>query len=70
MRKYLLILVLVITCLLCFLLMNFGFTIIPSYKEVNISSTEKKQVLAGLNTKNSTEFLAKNTKIKRHNMIH
>ncbi|MBQ7410371.1 MAG: hypothetical protein IJW20_03205 [Clostridia bacterium] len=63
MRKYLLILVLVITCLLCFLLMNFGFTIIPSYKEVNISSTEKKQVLAGLNTKNSTEFLAKKTSL-------
>lgn len=61
MRKYLLILVLVITCLLCFLLMGFGFTIIPSYSEVNQSSANKKQVLVELNTKNSTEFLAKKT---------
>lgn len=61
MRKYLLILVLIITCVLCFLLMSFGLAFIPSYKEVNTSLAEKRQVLAELGTKNSTEFFAKQT---------
>ena len=61
MRKYLLILVLIISCILCFLVMSFGFTFIPSYKEVNASLAEKRQVLTELSTKNSTEFFAKQT---------
>ncbi len=63
MRKYLLILILIITCILCFLIMSFGFTIIPSYKEVNMTLAEKKQVLADLNKKNSSEFVAKQTSL-------
>lgn len=63
MRKYLLILILIIACVLCFLIMSFGFTIIPSYKEVNMILAEKKQVLAELNTKNSSEFIAKQTSL-------
>lgn len=64
MRKYLLILVLIITGIICFSLMFFGlrfgkFTVIKSYNDVAVVSTEKKQILSELKQKNSTEFLAK-----------
>ena len=59
MRKYLLILNLIITALVCLLLMSFGLGVIPSFAEVEQVRFEKQQVLGELNYKNSTEFTAK-----------
>ena len=59
MRKYLLILILIITALICLLLMNFGLGPIPSFAEVEQARFEKQQALGELNYKNSTEFTAK-----------
>lgn len=59
MRKYLLILILIITALVCLLLMSFGLGVIPSFAEVEQVRFEKQQVLGELNYKNSTEFTAK-----------
>ena len=59
MRKYLLILILIISALVCLLLMSFGLGVIPSFAEVEQVRFEKQQVLGELNYKNSTEFTAK-----------
>lgn len=63
MRKYILILVLIIVAILFFALMFFGFKIgnfkISSYSEIETSSIEKKNLLAELNYKNTTEFNSK-----------
>ena len=64
MRKYLLILILIITGIICFSLMFFGLkignlTIINSYNDVVSISKEKKQVLSELKQKNTIEFVAK-----------
>ena len=59
MRKYLLILILIISALVCLLLMSFGLGVIPSFAEVEQVRFEKQQVLGELNYKNSTEFTSK-----------
>lgn len=63
MRKYLLILILIITGIMFFSLMFFGFRIgsfqINSYDNIETTSLEKKQLLAELNYKNTTEYTAK-----------
>ncbi len=64
MRKYLLILVLIITCIICFLLMTVGFKIgnlkiVKSYDDVTAINLEKKQIISELKQKNSSEFIAK-----------
>lgn len=63
MRKYILILVLIILAILCFTMMFFGLKIgnfkISSYSEIETSSIEKKNLLSELNYKNTTEFNAK-----------
>lgn len=60
MRKYVLILILIILAILCFALMFFGFKIgnlkINSYKDVVSISSEKNKLLSELNYKNITEF--------------
>lgn len=66
MRKYLLILVLIITGVLCFSLMIGGFEVgemklIKSYNDVATVSQEKKQIVSELKQKNSVEFMAKRT---------
>lgn len=65
MRKYLLILVLIITGVLCFSLMIGGlkignFNLIKSYNDVATISLEKKQIISDLKQKGSAEFLSKN----------
>lgn len=65
MRKYLLILVLIFICIVCFSLMTFGlkfgdFNLISSFKDVTAISTEKEQLVTELKAKNSTEFMTKN----------
>lgn len=60
MRKYVLILVLIILAIICFCLMFFGFKIgnfkINSYNQVVAISSEKNELLSELNYKNTTEF--------------
>ena len=64
MRKYLLILILIITGVLCFSLMIGGlkvgdFKLVKSYNDVSKISQEKKQIVSDLKQKNATEFMAK-----------
>lgn len=63
MRKYLLFLILIITGILCFSLIFFGFKIgnfkISNYKDVADTNIEKKQLLGQLDYKNTTEFSEK-----------
>lgn len=66
MRKYLLILILIISGLLCFSLMIGGLKIgnlnlIKSYDDVATISLEKKQIISDLKQKNGAEFISKNT---------
>lgn len=66
MRKYLLILVLIISGVLCFSLMIGGFKIgnlklINSYEDVSTISLEKKQMISDLKQKNNVEFMSKNS---------
>lgn len=64
MRKYLLILILIITGVLCFSLIISGFKIgnlklIKSYNDVQQMSLEKKELITELKQKNEAEFVAK-----------
>lgn len=64
MRKYLLILILIITGVLCFSLIINGFEIgnlkiIKSYDDVEKMSLEKKTLITELKQKNDAEFVAK-----------
>ena len=66
MRKYLLILILIISGILCFSLMIGGLSVgnlklIKSYDEVASISAEKKQIITELKQTNATEFVSKNT---------
>ena len=66
MRKYLLVLILIVSGILCFSLMigglNVGdFKLIKSYDEVASISAEKKQIVTELKQTNGTEFVSKNT---------
>lgn len=60
MRKYILILILIIFAILCFCIMFFGIKIggfkINSYKDVVAVSSQKNELLSELNYKNTTEF--------------
>lgn len=64
MRKYLLILILIITGVLCFSLIIGGFKIgnlkiIKSYSDIETMSLEKKEAITELKQKNGAEFVAK-----------
>lgn len=64
MRKYLLILILIITGVLCFSLIVSGFEIgnlklIKSYNDIQKMSLEKKELITELKQKNDAEFVAK-----------
>lgn len=66
MRKYLLILILIITGVLCFSLIIGGFKIgnlklIKSYSDVANISLEKKEIISDLKQKNGAEFISKKT---------
>lgn len=66
MRKYLLILILIISGLLCFSLIIGGLKIgnlklIKSYSDVANISLEKKQIISDLKQKNGAEFISKST---------
>lgn len=81
MRKYILILSLVILAIICFCLMFFGirigkFKLVNSYNDVVQISSEKNKLLSELNYKNTTEFdnkkqelldATKDYKIKKEN---
>ena len=64
MRKYILIILLIIVCVLCFGLMIFGFKVgnfkINSYSEIELASDERKKLLAELGNKITNEFEVKN----------
>lgn len=64
MRKYVLLIVLIITCILFFLLVFNGLKIgnknlIYSYEDVEVVSNEKKQIVSDLKQKNGVEFESK-----------
>jgi hypothetical protein len=64
MRKYLLLIALVIVAIIFFVIMFFGikignFTIVNSYKDIETLSNEKNTLLAELNYKNNNDFSAK-----------
>lgn len=63
MRKYVLIIILIVLAIVCFCLMFFGMKIgffkINSYNEVVAVSSEKNEILSQLTYKNTTEFEGK-----------
>jgi hypothetical protein len=69
MRKYVLILILVIVAILCINLVVFGFKIgkfkINSYNDISRLSIEKNELLSDLNKKNTTEFKDKINELKK-----
>lgn len=69
MRKYVLILILVIVAILCINLIVFGFKIgkfkINSYKDISRLSVEKTELLSDLYKKNTTEFKDKINELKK-----
>lgn len=69
MRKYILILILVVFAVLCFNLIVFGFKLgrfkINSYSELGKISQEKDEVLTQLNDKNSKDFNKKIEELKK-----
>lgn len=69
MRKYVLILILIIVAILCINLIAFGFRVgklkINSYKDISRLSIEKNELLSSLNQKNTTEFKEKISELKK-----
>lgn len=69
MRKYILILILIISAVLCINLVTFGFRIgrfkINSYRDIEKNSQEKDKILEDLNKKNYGDFKDKVEELKK-----